>query len=92
MGPKIAPCLWFDGNAEDAARFYARSFPDSRVDAINRSPSDYSNRRAGDVLTVEFTILGRPFLGLNGGPHFRFDEAISFQVYTSAAVTTRIKS
>jgi predicted 3-demethylubiquinone-9 3-methyltransferase (glyoxalase superfamily) len=82
MPPKIAPCLWFDGNAEEAAGFYARTFPDSRIDAINRSPSDYPSGKEGDVLTVEFTVLGMPFLGLNGGPQFSFDEAISFQVYT----------
>ena len=82
MTHKIAPCLWFDNNAEDAAAFYARTFPDSRVDAVHRSPSDYPNGKEGDVLTVEFTVLGMPFLGLNGGPAFTFDEAISFQVYT----------
>lgn len=80
---KIAACLWFDGNAEEAARFYAKTFPDSRVDAVHRSPADYPDGKTNDVLTVEFTVLGMPFLGLNGGPHFKFDEAISFQVYTS---------
>ena len=79
MAHKIAPCLWFDGNAEDAAGFYAQTFPDSRIEAINRSPSDYPDGKEGDVLTVEFTVLGMPFLGLNAGPQFRFDEAISSQ-------------
>jgi predicted 3-demethylubiquinone-9 3-methyltransferase (glyoxalase superfamily) len=88
MASKIAPCLWFDGNAEDAARFYAQTFPDSRIDAINRSPSDYPAGKEGDALTVEFTVLGMPFLGLNGGPHFSFDEAISFQIYTDDQAET----
>jgi 2-polyprenyl-6-hydroxyphenyl methylase/3-demethylubiquinone-9 3-methyltransferase len=88
MAHRIAPCLWFDGNAEDAARFYAQTFPDSRIDAINRSPSDFPNGKEGDVLTVEFTVLGMPFLGLNGGPQFSFDEAISFQIYTADQAET----
>ncbi|MBS0383024.1 MAG: VOC family protein [Proteobacteria bacterium] len=78
----IAVCLWFDGNAEQAASFYASTFPDSRVDAVHRAPGDYPSGKQGDVLTVEFTVLGMPFLGLNGGPTFKFDEAVSFQVYT----------
>jgi len=64
----IATCLWFNKNAEEAAKFYAATFPNSRVTAVNRSPSDYPNGKAGDVLTVEFTVLGQPFVGLNGGP------------------------
>ena len=76
----ITPCLWFDGKAEEAADFYASLFPDSRVDAVHRAPSDYPSGKAGDVLTVEFTLMGRPFTGLNGGPLFRFNEAISFQI------------
>jgi predicted 3-demethylubiquinone-9 3-methyltransferase (glyoxalase superfamily) len=88
MGHKIAPCLWFDDNAEDAAKFYAQTFPDSRIDTITRSPSDYPDGKEGDVLTVEFTILGMPFIGLNGGPQFTFDEAISFQVYTDDQAET----
>jgi predicted 3-demethylubiquinone-9 3-methyltransferase (glyoxalase superfamily) len=67
MSHKIAPCLWFDRNAEHAARFYAQTFPDSHIDAIHCSPSDYPNGKEGDVLTVEFTVLGMPFVGLNGG-------------------------
>ncbi len=85
---KIAACLWFDGQAEEAANFYASTFPDSRVDAVHRSPGDYPAGRQGNVLTVEFTVLGMPFLGLNGGPQFRFDEAISFQVYTNDQAET----
>lgn len=83
MKAKIAPCLWFDGNAEEAATFYAATFPDSRVDAVNRAPGDYPSGKQGDVLTVEFTVLGMAFLGLNGGPAFTFSEAVSFQVYTA---------
>ena len=76
----ITPCLWFDGKAEEAANFYVSVFPDSRVDAVHRAPSDYPAGKAGDVLMVEFTLIGRPFTGLNGGPQFRFNEAISFQI------------
>lgn len=82
MTNRIAPCLWFDGNAEEAARFYTEIFPDSHVVATHRAPSDYPAGKQGDVLTVEFTVLGMPFVGLNGGPGFTFNEAISFQVYT----------
>jgi predicted 3-demethylubiquinone-9 3-methyltransferase (glyoxalase superfamily) len=78
--PNITPCLWFDGRAEEAANFYTSLFPDSQVDSIHRAPADYPSGNAGDVLTVEFTLMGRPFLGLNGGPRFRFSEAISFQI------------
>ena len=85
---RIATCLWFDKNAEEAAKFYAATFPDSRVTAVHRSPIDYPSGKAGDVLTVEFTVLGAPFLGLNGGPAFTFDEAISFQVYTDTQEET----
>lgn len=82
MTNRIAPCLWFNGNAEEAAKFYADTFPDSRVVAVHRSPSDYPAGKRDDVLTVEFTVLGMPFVGLNGGPQFAFTEAVSFQVYT----------
>jgi predicted 3-demethylubiquinone-9 3-methyltransferase (glyoxalase superfamily) len=76
----ITPCLWFDGNAEEAATFYASLLPDSRVDAVHKAPGDYPSGTTGDVLTVEFTLMGRPFLGLNGGPHFKFNEAVSLMI------------
>jgi predicted 3-demethylubiquinone-9 3-methyltransferase (glyoxalase superfamily) len=85
---RMATCLWFNGNAEEAAKFYAATFPDSRVTAVHKSPADYPNGKAGDVLTVEFTVLGQPFVGLNGGPAFTFDEAISFQVFTDTQEET----
>ena len=85
---RIAPCLWYDGQAEEAATFYASVFPNSSVDAVNRSPADYPSGKAGNVLTVEFTVLGMKFLGLNGGPQFQFDEAVSFQVYTETQEET----
>ena len=81
-------CLWFDKDDEDAARFYAATFPDSSVDAVLRAPSDYPNGKAGDVLTVQFTVLGIPCLGLNGGPAFRHSEAFSFQVATDTQEET----
>jgi len=79
---RITPCLWYDGNAEEAATLYASIFPDSSVDAVHRSPADYPNGKAGNVLTVDFTVMGMKFLGLNGGPRFKFDEAVSFIVHT----------
>ena len=85
---KIAPCLWFNKNAEEAAKFYAATFPDSRVIAVHKAPGDYPGGKAGDVLTVDFTVLGQRFVGLNGGPEFSFDEAISFQVYTDTQEET----
>jgi predicted 3-demethylubiquinone-9 3-methyltransferase (glyoxalase superfamily) len=80
--PKNTICLWYDKDAEAAARFYARTFPDSSVDAVHHAPSDYPSGKAGDVLTVEFTVAGVPCLGLNGGPAFRHCEAFSFQIAT----------
>jgi predicted 3-demethylubiquinone-9 3-methyltransferase (glyoxalase superfamily) len=77
---KIVPCLWFDGQAEEAARFYASIFPDSRIDKVVRSPADNPSGNAGDVLTVEYTVAGAPFIGLNGGPDFKFNEAVSFTI------------
>ena len=81
-------CLWYDGNAEQAARFYAETFPDSKVTAVHRAPGDYPSGKKGDVLTVEFTVLGTPCLGLNGGPYFKHSEAFSFQVATDDQVET----
>ena len=85
---RVTPCLWYDGNAEEAANLYASIFPDSSVDAVHRSPADYPNGKAGNVLTVEFTVLGMKFLGLNGGPMFKFDEAVSFIVHTKDQAET----
>ncbi|GGL70732.1 VOC family protein [Wenxinia marina] len=80
--PKTTICLWFDKDAEAAARFYAETFPDSRVNAVHTAPGDYPDGRAGDVLTVDFTVLGIPCMGLNGGPQFPQSEAFSFQIAT----------
>lgn len=82
MMHKNTICLWFDTAAEEAARFYAATFPDSRVGAIIRAPLDNPGTRAGDVVIVEFTVLGIPCIGLNGGPIFPQTEAFSFQVMT----------
>lgn len=81
-------CLWFDRDAEAAARFYATTFPDSAVGAIHRAPGDYPDGQQGDVLVVEFTVLGLPCMGLNGGPAFRHSEAFSFQVATTTQEET----
>ena len=88
MIAKLQPCLWFDGNAEEAARFYAETFPDSRIGAVMRAPGDYPSGKKGDVLTVDVTILGMPFVLLNGGPEFKFNEAVSFQVATDDQAET----
>jgi predicted 3-demethylubiquinone-9 3-methyltransferase (glyoxalase superfamily) len=82
MIAKNTICLWYDTDAEAAARFYAATFPDSKVLAVHKAPSDYPSGKAGDVLTVDFTVLGVPCLGLNGGPTFKHSEAFSFQVAT----------
>jgi predicted 3-demethylubiquinone-9 3-methyltransferase (glyoxalase superfamily) len=81
-------CLWYDSDAEDAARFYANTFPDSSVVAVHRAPGDNPSGQEGGVLTVEFTVLGIPCLGLNGGPTFKHNEAFSFQVATEDQVET----
>ena len=75
-------CLWYDTEAEAAARFYAATFPDSAVHGVHRAPSDYPSGQAGDVLVVNFTVAGIPCIGLNGGPAFPHDEAFSFQIAT----------
>jgi 2-polyprenyl-6-hydroxyphenyl methylase/3-demethylubiquinone-9 3-methyltransferase len=81
-------CLWFDGAALDAARFYAATFPDSAVGAVHRAPGDYPAGAEGGILTVEFTVLGIPCLGLNGGPAVQHSEAFSFQVATDDQAET----
>jgi len=88
MIPKNTICLWYDGTALDAATFYASVFPDSRVKAVHRAPGDYPSGKEGDVLTVEFDVLGIPCLGLNGGPMFKHSEAFSFQVATDDQAET----
>jgi predicted 3-demethylubiquinone-9 3-methyltransferase (glyoxalase superfamily) len=82
MTPKNTVCLWFEKDALEAARFYAATFPDSKVGAVFKAPGDYPGGKAGDVLTVEFTVVGIPCLGLNGGPAIRHSEAFSFQIAT----------
>jgi predicted 3-demethylubiquinone-9 3-methyltransferase (glyoxalase superfamily) len=82
MTSKTILCLWYDGAALEAAQFYAATFPDSVVGAVHRAPGDYPSGKEGDVLTVEFTVLGIPCIGLNGGAAFRHSEAFSFQVAT----------
>lgn len=77
---KIIPCLWFDKQGQEAAEFYVSLFPDSRIDAVIRSPGDYPSGKAGDVLLVEFTLAGNRYTALNGGPHFTFNEAVSLQI------------
>jgi 2-polyprenyl-6-hydroxyphenyl methylase/3-demethylubiquinone-9 3-methyltransferase len=88
MTGKNKICLWYDGDALDAANFYAKTFPDSSVGAIFRAPSDYPDGRESDVLTVEFTVAGIPCIGLNGGPHFKHTEAFSFQIATDDQAET----
>ena len=81
-------CLWYEGNAEEAARFYASTFPDSSVGDVLRAPGDYPSGKEGDVLTVDFTVMGIPCVGLNGGPEFKQSEAFSFQVATDTQEET----
>jgi len=88
MKPKNTICLWFDKHAHEAARFYAATFPDSEVTAVHEAPADYPSGKKGDVLTVEFTVLGVPCLGLNGGPAFKHSEAFSFQIATETQEET----
>ena len=82
MTPKNTICLWYDGAALDAAQFYAATFADSAVGAVHRAPGDYPSGTEGDVMMVEFTVMGVPCLGLNGGPMFKHSQAFSFQVAT----------
>lgn len=81
-------CIWYDGGAEDAARFYAKTFSDSSVGASHRAPGDFPSGKQGDVLMVEFTVMGIPCLGLNGGPEFKHNEAFSFLVSTADQAET----
>lgn len=81
-------CLWYDGTAEEAASFYAKTFPNSTVTAVHRAPGDYPAGKQGQVLTVEFTVVGIPCLGLNGGPAFKPTEAFSFQIITDDQAET----
>ena len=82
MRPKNIVCVWYDKDAEAAANFYAKTFPDSQVGKVTRAPGDYPAGKQGDVLVVEFTVAGIPCMGLNGGPQFRHSEAFSFQIST----------
>jgi 2-polyprenyl-6-hydroxyphenyl methylase/3-demethylubiquinone-9 3-methyltransferase len=88
MAGKNTICLWYDGTALDAARFYAGTFPDSAVGAVMRAPGDYPDGKQGDILTVEFTVAGIPCIGLNGGPQFKHNEAFSFQIATDDQAET----
>jgi predicted 3-demethylubiquinone-9 3-methyltransferase (glyoxalase superfamily) len=88
MNHKNTICLWFDKDAEDAARFYAATFPDSKVTAVIKAPSDYPGGKEGEVITVEFTVFGIPCLGLNGGKTFPQTEAFSFQIATDTQEET----
>src|SRR2546429_8041682 len=81
MASKITPCLWFDGKAEEAAKFYTSLFANSRIDKINRSPADTPSGQAGTVLTGDFTVAGQPVIGLNGGPNLQVNEAGSVSVH-----------
>ena len=86
--PKNTICIWYDKDAEAAARFYAATFPDSKVTSVHRAPADYPSGKKGDVLTVQFTVFGIPCLGLNGGPVFKQTEAFSFQIATDDQAET----
>lgn len=88
MASKNTVCLWYNGTAEEAARFYARTFPDSSLGTIHRAPGDYPAGKQGNVLVVEFTVAGIPCIGLNGGPEFTHSEAFSFQIATDDQAET----
>jgi predicted 3-demethylubiquinone-9 3-methyltransferase (glyoxalase superfamily) len=88
MSAKNIICLWYEGGAEEAARFYAKTFPDTALGAVHRAPGDYPDGKQGDVLTVDFSVMGIPCIGLNGGPQFKHSEAFSFQVMTEDQAET----
>jgi predicted 3-demethylubiquinone-9 3-methyltransferase (glyoxalase superfamily) len=88
MMNKNTICLWYDNDAEAAANFYAKTFPDSKVGAVHRAPSDFPGGKAGDVLVVDFTVCGVPCIGLNGGDTFKHSEAFSFQIATEDQAET----
>lgn len=88
MPSKNTICLWFDDDALEAATFYAKTFPDSAVGAVHHAPGDYPSGRAGDVITVEFTVAGIPCVGMNGGTAFKHSEAFSFQICTEDQAET----
>jgi len=88
MKPKNTICIWYDKDAHEAAKFYAATFPDSSVGAVHTAPTDFPGGKAGDELTVDFTVLGIPCLGLNGGPAFKQTEAFSFQIATDTQEET----
>jgi predicted 3-demethylubiquinone-9 3-methyltransferase (glyoxalase superfamily) len=88
MNNKNRICLWYDGTAQEAAEFYAKTFPDSAVNAIHHAPGDYPSGSEGDVITVDFTVIGIPCIGLNGGAMFKHSEAFSFQIATDDQAET----
>jgi predicted 3-demethylubiquinone-9 3-methyltransferase (glyoxalase superfamily) len=88
MTQKITPCLWYDGAAEEAAAFYVTLLPDSRIDRVVRSPADTPSGKEGSVLVVDFTLAGQSYMALNGGPMFKFTEAVSFQIHTEDQAET----
>jgi len=88
MTSKNTVCLWYDGDALEAAQFYAKTFPDTRVGDVHRAPGDFPDGKQGDILVVEFTLMGIPCVGLNGGPAFKHNESFSFQVATDNQAET----
>ncbi len=88
MANKLTTCLWYDGTARDAAEFYVSLLPDSHIDSILKSPADNPSMKAGGELVVAFTLAGQSFIGLNGGPNFKFNEAVSIQIHTEDQAET----